>query len=58
MSYPLHHDLSGDRITVANDAARLAWNDTLEALLAHAAATPDHLARTLAADRPKANEFH
>jgi tetratricopeptide (TPR) repeat protein len=50
MSHTTHHDLSGDRITVANDAARLAWNDTLEALLAHAAATPDHLARTLAAD--------
>lgn len=50
MSYATHHDLSGDRVTVANDAARLAWNDTLEALLAHAAATPDHLARTLAAD--------
>ena len=32
MSYATHHDLSGDRITVANDAARLAWNDTLEAL--------------------------
>ncbi|PTM40990.1 tetratricopeptide repeat protein [Bosea sp. 124] len=46
----LYHDLSGDRITVGNDAARLAWNDTLEALLAHAAATPDHLARTFAAD--------
>jgi tetratricopeptide (TPR) repeat protein len=50
MSYAIYHDLSGDRITVANDAARLAWNDTLEALLAHAAATPEHLARTLAAD--------
>lgn len=50
MSDTTHHDLSGDRITVANDAARLAWNDTLEALLAHASATPDHLARTLAAD--------
>lgn len=44
------HDLSGDRITIASDAARLAWNDTLEALLAHAAATPEHLARTLEAD--------
>jgi len=50
MTYASHHDLSGDRITVCNDAARLAWNDMLEALLAHAAATPDHLARTLAAD--------
>jgi tetratricopeptide (TPR) repeat protein len=50
MSYATHHELSGDRVTVANDAAHLAWNDTLEALLAHAAATPDHLARTLAAD--------
>lgn len=46
----MFHDLSGDRISVANDAARLAWNDTLEAVLAHAAATPEHLARTLAAD--------
>lgn len=46
----MYHDLSGDRVTVANDAARLAWNDTLEALLAHAAATPEHLARTLEAD--------
>lgn len=47
---PFYHDLSGDRLTVANDAARCAWNETLEALLAHAAATPEHLARTLAAD--------
>ena len=46
----MFHDLSGDRVTVANDAARLAWNDTLEAALAHAAATPEHLARTLQAD--------
>ncbi len=50
MSYAVHHDLSGDRITVFNDAARLAWNDMLEALMAHAAATPEHLARALAAD--------
>lgn len=46
----MHYDLSGDRITIANDVARFAWNDTLEAVLAHAAAAPDHLARTLAAD--------
>lgn len=46
----MYHDLSGDRVTVSNDNARLAWNDTLEAVLAHAAATPEHLARTLAAD--------
>jgi len=46
----MFEDLSGDPIGVANDAARLAWNDTLEALMAHAAATPEHLARTLAAD--------
>lgn len=50
MSYPVHHDLSGDRITISNELARLAWNDMLEALMAHAAATPEHLARTLAAD--------
>lgn len=46
----MYHDLSDDRLTIANDAARLAWNDTLEAIMAHAAATPEHLARTLAAD--------
>ncbi|RDJ25189.1 tetratricopeptide repeat protein [Bosea caraganae] len=46
----MYHDLSGDCVSVANDTARLAWNDTLEALLAHAAATPEHLARTFAAD--------
>ncbi|MDX3808011.1 tetratricopeptide repeat protein [Bosea thiooxidans] len=46
----MFHDLSGDRISVGNDAARLAWNETLEAVMAHAAATPEHLARTLAAD--------
>ncbi|MBD3847643.1 tetratricopeptide repeat protein [Bosea sp. SSUT16] len=50
MSQPLYHDLSGDSLTIANDSARLAWNDTLEALLAHAAVTPEHLARTLASD--------
>lgn len=50
MSYTTHHDLSGDPISVASDAARAAWNDTLEALMAHAASTPEHLARTLAAD--------
>lgn len=48
-AYP-SHDLNGDRITTASEAARLAWNDTLEAVLAHAAAIPDHLARALAAD--------
>lgn len=50
MEHLMFHDLSGDQISVANDAARLAWNDTLDALLAHAAATPQHLARTLEAD--------
>ncbi|WP_293796140.1 tetratricopeptide repeat protein [uncultured Bosea sp.] len=50
MTYAVHHDLSGDPITVSGDAARLAWNDMLEALMAHAAATPEHLVRVLAAD--------
>lgn len=50
MSYATHHDLSGDSITVSSDAARLAWNDMLEALMAHAAAAPEHLARTFSAD--------
>lgn len=43
-------DLCGHRIAVANDAARLAWDETIEAVLAHAAAAPEHLGRTLAAD--------
>lgn len=43
-------DLCGNRIAVANDEARLAWDATLEAVLAHAAAAPEHLGRTLAAD--------
>jgi tetratricopeptide (TPR) repeat protein len=47
---PMYHDLSGDRISVANDAARLAWNDMLEAVMAHAAEAPRHLARTFEAD--------
>ncbi|SFD52726.1 hypothetical protein SAMN05428997_13162 [Bosea sp. CRIB-10] len=46
----MFEDLSACPISVANDAARLGWNDTLEALMAHAAATPDHLARTLSVD--------
>ncbi|HEV7257247.1 MAG TPA: tetratricopeptide repeat protein [Bosea sp. (in: a-proteobacteria)] len=50
MSHHRHYDVSGDSISVANDAARLAWNDTLEALMAHAATTPEHLALTLALD--------
>uniref|UniRef100_A0A9E8CQB2 Tetratricopeptide repeat protein 38 n=1 Tax=Bosea sp. NBC_00436 TaxID=2969620 RepID=A0A9E8CQB2_9HYPH len=50
MTYAVHHDLSGDPISVSGDAARLAWNDMLEALMAHAAATPEHLVRVLAAD--------
>ncbi|AMJ60398.1 tetratricopeptide repeat protein [Bosea sp. PAMC 26642] len=46
----MYHDLSGDQVSLANEAALLAWNDTLEALMAHAAETPGHLARTLEAD--------
>ncbi|OJY37179.1 MAG: hypothetical protein BGP06_12260 [Rhizobiales bacterium 65-9] len=46
----MFHDLSGDRITVENNAARGAWNDALEAMMAHASATPEHLARALASD--------
>lgn len=46
----MYYDLSGDIVTVANDAARSAWNGTLEALLSHAASTPEHLARTFEAD--------
>lgn len=43
-------DCCGHRIAVANEEARLAWDATLEAVLAHAAAAPEHLGRTLAAD--------
>ncbi len=46
----MFYDLSGDRITVANEATVLAWNDLLEAVMAHAALAPNHLARALSAD--------
>lgn len=42
--------LAGYRISTRNDAARTAWNTFLEALMAHAATAPDHLAEALARD--------
>lgn len=50
MSEPIYHDLSGDRVTLANDVAHSAWNDMLEAVMAHAATAPQCLARALGAD--------
>ena len=50
MSEPIYHDLSGDRVTLANDVAHSAWNDMLEAVMAHAATAPQCLARALRAD--------
>lgn len=50
MSEPIYHDLSGDRVTLANDVAHSAWNDMLEAVMAHAATAPQCLARVLGAD--------
>ncbi len=46
----MRHDLSGDVITVESDAVRDAWNAMIEGVLAHAAATPDHLAKALSED--------
>jgi hypothetical protein len=46
----MQHDLSGHRLTTAEAAATHAWDALLEAVLAHAAAAPEHLARVLAAD--------
>lgn len=40
-------DLSGYDTTLSAEAVA-PWNDTIRAFLAHAAATPDHLGRTLA----------
>jgi tetratricopeptide (TPR) repeat protein len=46
----MQYDLSGDVVTVSTEAARLAWNDTVDAVMAHAASAPEHLARALAGD--------
>ena len=50
MSQHSFHDCTGNPVTIASEAAVVAWNAMLEALMAHAAATPDHLGRTLACD--------
>ncbi len=47
---PGFHDRAGDPLTVLNTHTASAWDDTVEALLAHAASTPEHLGRTLAGD--------
>lgn len=46
----MQHDLSGHCMTTAEAAVPQAWDALQEAVLAHAAAAPGHLARVLAAD--------
>jgi tetratricopeptide (TPR) repeat protein len=43
------HDASGAAVTLSNPAALPHWNGLIEAVFRHAAATPGHLAATLAA---------
>lgn len=45
-----HYDAFGYPLTLSNKTALDPWNATVQAFLAHDAATPAHLAKTLAAD--------
>ena len=45
----LQFDALGNAVTLSNSAALSPWNETIEAMLGHSAATPAALARTLAA---------
>ena len=47
---PTMHDASGAATTIANAAALAHWDETIEHVLAHAAAAPVALAATLQAD--------
>ena len=47
---PSRRDLCGNLLTTGSDDTVAAWNATLEGVMAHAAETPNHLAKTLAAD--------
>lgn len=46
----MHHDIFGQETTINSRDALVSWNDTLLAFLAHGAATPTHLAKTLTLD--------
>lgn len=46
----MFHDLSGEIASVADQETLDAWNGVVEGQLAHAAATPQHLARALERD--------
>ncbi len=46
----MYTDISGYPLTISNDAARVAWDKTVEGVLSHGAATPAHLDATLSAD--------
>ncbi len=50
MSACCFHDRCGERVTALNADAVSAWDDTVEAILAHAATTPEHLGRALVHD--------
>ena len=43
-------DLFGCTVTMSSEGDMTAWNDTQLGFLAHAAATPDHLGKTMASD--------
>ena len=43
-------DIFGCSVTMTAEGDMSAWNDTQLAFLAHAAATPDHLGKTIASD--------
>ena len=43
-------DLFGCPVTMSAEGDMVAWNDTQLGFLAHAAATPDHLGKTIASD--------
>ena len=43
-------DLFGCAVTMSSEGDMTAWNDTQLGFLAHAAATPDHLGKTMASD--------
>ena len=46
----MYYDLSGYVVSVAGDDIRIAWNETVEAVLAHDATAADRLVKTLTAD--------
>ena len=46
----MYYDLSGYAVSVEGDDIRIAWNETVEAVLAHDVTAADRIAKTLMAD--------